>query len=335
MATAQLLDSVAEATAHRDRDDIDIAVVRLLFDFLDAHRVAIYRVVDDDGVPRAQRRVALGPGSAMQGPEGHDPARLPSIADRADWRECLLLQDAVHSLDDENFSTRSVHPLSNETRVFGLVEIELGAPLKPRAAGMIDSLLRIVRNHLALLDYGERDTLTGLLNRKTFEGSFGKLLAQARAAGGDGEASWLGVIDIDHFKRVNDNYGHLFGDEVLLLVSQLMKRCFRGADALFRFGGEEFVVVLERASEEGAAIAFERLRAAIEQHRFPQIAQVTASLGYTRIDGSDSPAAAVERADEALYFAKRNGRNQVRHYETLVAAGNVAPKDVRAEVELF
>src|SRR6202011_3687326 len=98
------------------------------------------------------------------------------------------------------------------------------------------------------------------------------------------EPSWLALIDIDRFKSINDGYGHLFGDEVLLLVSQLMKRSFRGADQLFRFGGEEFVVLLDRASEPGAQIVLERLRTTIGEHEFPQVGQVTISVGYTRID---------------------------------------------------
>jgi Diguanylate cyclase, GGDEF domain len=94
------------------------------------------------------------------------------------------------------------------------------------------------------------------------------------------EPSWLGLVDIDKFKCINDNYGHLFGDEVLLLVSQLMKKSFRGTDQLFRFGGEEFVIVLDHATTEGVEVAFDRLRETIAAFEFPQVGRVTISLGY-------------------------------------------------------
>ena len=113
-------------------------------------------------------------------------------------------------------------------------------------------------------------------------------------------------------KLVNDGYGHLFGDEVLLLVSRLMKRSFRGADQLFRFGGEEFLVVLERTNELGATIALERLRSAVAEYPFPQIGKVTVSAGFTRIVPTDVATTCVERADEALYHAKKRAATASR-----------------------
>ena len=142
-------------------------------------------------------------------------------------------------------------------------------------------------------------------------------------------------IDIDRFKSINDSYGHLFGDEVLLLVSQLMKRCFRGADQLFRFGGEEFVVLLDRASDAGAQIVLERLRATIEEYPFPQVGHVTISVGYTQVARHDVSTTCVERADAALYYAKSHGRNNVRNCEALVASGDIAAKSKDSDVELF
>jgi diguanylate cyclase (GGDEF)-like protein len=289
-------------------------------------------VVDDHGRQRAQRRIVLHASGRHEGSQ--DSARieqLPAIDERSTWAECVLLQDVVHLADGENGSVRTVFPLLDEKSVFGLLEVDTDEGLRPRDAAFIAGMLRIVRNHVVLLDYGERDTLTGLLNRKTFESSFGKLVAHSAQAE---QGCWLGVIDIDHFKSVNDQHGHLFGDEVLLLVSRLMRETFRGTDRLFRFGGEEFVVVLD-ASADGAKAAFERFRAAVAEYRFPQINQVTVSLGYTQVLPADSPAAAIERADAALYFGKRNGRNQSQSHERLIAEGLLAAKAMNAEVELF
>jgi diguanylate cyclase (GGDEF)-like protein len=131
------------------------------------------------------------------------------------------------------------------------------------------------------------------------------------------------VVDVDHFKRVNDSFGHLFGDEVLLRMGELMRKTFRGGDRLFRFGGEEFVVILNAADEKLAAASFNRFRISVENHEFPQVGQVTCSIGFTAVSAMDVPTDVVGRADEALYFAKEHGRNQVCCYEQLVAEGAI------------
>jgi diguanylate cyclase (GGDEF)-like protein len=200
---------------------------------------------------------------------------------------------------------------------------------------LVDGILRIMKNHLALLDYGESDTLTGLLNRKTFDTRFSKLRSLSGVRSAE-EPSWLGIVDVDKFKSINDTYGHLFGDEVLLLVARLLKQAFRGADQLFRFGGEEFIVVLDRATTPGAHIAFNRARAMVEEFRFPQIPKVTISLGYTIISPQDAAGTCIERADEALYYAKHHGRNNVQSYEVLIASGELKAKPSNVtDVELF
>jgi diguanylate cyclase (GGDEF)-like protein len=122
---------------------------------------------------------------------------------------------------------------------------------------------------------------------------------------------------------------------VLLLLSQLMQQCFRGADQLFRFGGEEFVIVLDDATDVGAQIAYERMRMAAATFEFPQVGRVTVSIGYSRIREDDGPASSIERADSALYYAKHNGRNRVCHFEALVASGALQAKSADGEAELF
>jgi diguanylate cyclase (GGDEF)-like protein len=339
LTTSQLIDSVASTTSHRDRDDLDLSMVRLLLEFIDAESVAMYHVLDDNGVKRVMRRAAQRRGLEAVGPEEIRELAIPmALSDIPAWRDCVLQHKVVQYLGATGHS-HNVFPIKSEREVVGVLEVEVRGDLQSRDAQLIDALLRIMKNHLALLDYGECDTLTGLLNRKTFEASFDKLrlrLQNVGAAATNGEPSWLGIVDIDKFKSINDNYGHLFGDEVLLLMAGLMKQSFRGADQLFRFGGEEFVIVLDHASTAGAEIAFDRLRAKIEAHTFPQVGRVTISLGYTQIDPQDAATTCVERADAALYYAKHHGRNLVRHYEALIAAGELtAKKETQADVELF
>jgi diguanylate cyclase (GGDEF)-like protein len=250
------------------------------------------------------------------------------------WRECIAAQQSVQYAPPDG-KVRTAFPIANERAVVGMLDIETAAGLQPRDSGLVEGILRIMKNHLALLDYGESDTLTGLLNRKTFESRFDKLRVTSGMISKD-EPSWLGIVDIDKFKSINDNYGHLFGDEVLLLVARLLRRAFRGTDHLFRFGGEEFVIVLDRATWPGAQIAFERLRAMVEDFAFPQVGKVTISLGYTHVDSHDAPGGCVERADAALYYAKNHGRNSIHRYEDLVAAGELkAKKGEVDDIELF
>ena len=198
------------------------------------------------------------------------------------------LEGRVIQCDATDGGLTTLFPIHEELqKVSGILVIQSARALAQRELDLVIGILSIVKNHRALLDYGELDTLTGLLNRKTFERQFEKLRqrltalhqAASEQPADQLEPSWLALIDIDHFKSINDCYGHMFGDEVLLLVSQLMRRSFRGADQLFRFGGEEFVVMLEHATEPGAHIAFERLRAAIEEYSFPQVGRVTISVG--------------------------------------------------------
>ena len=334
MSTA-LIDCVANTTSHRDRDDLDLAIARLLLQFLDADAVTLYRLIDDSDTRRVRRGATVTRGNDERGSAPIESlSELPSWDDVSAWRECIAGQKAVqYGTDSGRF--RTVFPIANERAVVGMLEIESDAGLQLRDSGLVEGILRILKNHLALLEYGESDTLTGLLNRKTFESRFDKLRVTRVAAIGD-EPSWLGLVDIDKFKSINDSYGHLFGDEVLLLVARLLKQAFRGADQLFRFGGEEFVVVLDRATEPGARIAFNRLRARIAEFHFPQVGQVTISLGYTRVDPADAPANCVERADAALYYAKEHGRNNIQNYETLIATGQLQPKHSgRDDIELF
>jgi len=316
----------------------------MLYEHVHPNCVKVYRVLGEPGRRRVQLRVLIDQDGMRDVVVHSDPALLPLITEKPHWHECSLLEDAVHYLPDCERAERfdSVFPLMGNRGLIGLIEVEFSgmrAAIRPHDANLVHGVLQILRNHLSALDYGERDTLTGLLNRRTFEATFAKR-RNAMAGPGDPHSSvagsWLGVIDIDRFKTINDTFGHLFGDEVLLLVARLMFETFRSTELIYRFGGEEFVVIVDNANEDGARIAFERFRQAVADHRFPQIGQVTVSIGYTRVGPDDIPASAVERADSALYYAKENGRNAAKCYDVLVREGLlVAKKSGSTELELF
>jgi diguanylate cyclase (GGDEF)-like protein len=194
-----------------------------------------------------------------------------------------------------------------------------------------------------------------LLNRKSFDDTFyksfrnldlqasGKSQSALPKRGGlapkrrleSTEVFWLAMVDVDHFKNVNDKYGHQIGDEVLILVARILRSTFRGYDRIYRFGGEEFVILLRCPDHDTAVSAVERFRVAMEKFQFPQVGQITASVGLSEIRASDTPEAACERADQAVYFAKRNGRNRVSSYTDLEQKG-LLQSDVKVGgVELF
>ena len=123
-------------------------------------------------------------------------------------------------------------------------------------------------------------------------------------------------LDIDHFKSINDNYGHEYGDATLSSVAKWIKENLRGSDIVFRFGGEEFVILLSDTDLSGALLLAERIRRSIDLHTLAfgmDAIKITASLGVSVLMPDDSIESFVKRADDAMYNAKRNGRNQVMH----------------------
>ena len=154
----------------------------------------------------------------------------------------------------------------------------------------------------------QHDPLTGLYNRNFIDHHF-SILSQGAAAKGRHLA--LILFDIDHFKQVNDNYGHNCGDEVLKTLSKHIDERLRGSDVLIRWGGEEFIVLTEVANPEQATHLAETLREMIANIHYDCIELVTSSFGVTLTQKHETLTPTVERADQALYSAKQQGRNRV------------------------
>lgn len=155
------------------------------------------------------------------------------------------------------------------------------------------------------------DPLTKANNRAAFYDSLQREIKRANRAS---QNFSLIFVDIDYFKSINDDYGHDCGDLALASVASWMMDSVRGSDAVFRYGGEEFVILLSDTNSEGAAVIAERIRADIESHTLAygmEVLNITASLGVSTLKGDDTPDSLVKRADEAMYRAKRQGRNRV------------------------
>src|SRR3954466_7271058 len=176
-----------------------------------------------------------------------------------------------------------------------------------------------------LVEAALREPLTGLYNRRHFQERFA---AEVAVAHRHGRPLSLLLVDVDHFKRVNDRHGHLAGDEVLKTVARALAQGIRIEDILARFGGEEFVVLAREAAAAEAMALAERLRQLVEVaqtrwesgHDVPVGISVTVSVGVAQLGAEQTERDLFENADQAMYRAKKNGRNRI------VVAGPGTPR---------
>lgn len=191
-----------------------------------------------------------------------------------------------------------------------------GARDKKGARGLGREIRRLRSEIRRLRQLAFTDALTGVGNRGAFLTRFDQTLRRNK---GSSFLSLL-LIDVDHFKAVNDKCGHQVGDEVLRQVAQLLRSSLRQNEFLARYGGEEFVVILPSINETDAKGIAERLRRVISEHNWPIIA-VTVSIGLATVTSGEAGVAELVRAaDQALYAAKAGGRNRVICSKDTVAA---------------
>jgi diguanylate cyclase (GGDEF) domain len=155
------------------------------------------------------------------------------------------------------------------------------------------------------------DPLTGALNRRTFEAIVQKLLEISKITN---SPIHLAIADLDHFKKINDTYGHLAGDEALKHFVNIIKRNLRKSDYIFRIGGEEFVILLPNTELNDAIEVLERIRSDVEKtpfHYNSNEIRITASFGIAEVDKDNHISKTIKEADEKLYLAKKLGRNKV------------------------
>ncbi|MEZ8101469.1 GGDEF domain-containing protein [Vibrio bivalvicida] len=223
------------------------------------------------------------------------------------------LNDKATTSIDEKGQYVSIHPIPvSEDSSAELFVIFQECPSSYEL--LIDGFAKIYRNYLAVLHDSERDKLTGLLNRKTLE----ERLARCFNVMPDTTVeitAWVAIIDLDHFKQVNDRFGHMIGDEILLMFAQQMSNYFTGQEQLFRYGGEEFVILLPQQSVEECRSALDGFRLHIESFRFPQINSLTFSCGVCGITPHEYLPTILDHADSALYYVKEHGRNRVHFFD--------------------
>ncbi len=338
---------MVDMTGHRDHTMLDISVISALQELAGAVQTRVLGIATVCGQKFVRSRACIRTGGVAcpeevydTGSPGEPIAAFPALA------HCLEHHDSRAEAVGADGLRRLWLPVWFGDKADTCLEIVHAHGFSAEAIHTIIGIVSVYRNFQNLLDYSERDSLTGLLNRKTFDDQLARMLhcadAETRVPGqperrhhSGEEKQWLAVVDVDHFKGVNDRFGHLYGDEVLILIANLLQSSFRSQDRVFRFGGEEFVVLLRSTTLENARKIIDRFRTNVEAHVFPQVGKVTVSVGFTSISAADSPVVTLGHADQALYFAKANGRNRACHYEELVANGQLQTIATNDTAEFF
>jgi diguanylate cyclase (GGDEF)-like protein len=204
---------------------------------------------------------------------------------------------------------------------------------------LFHALIALFENLLNIFNLAERDSLTNLLNRKAFDKTITQIhnkQHQDFITRSKHHYVYLALIDIDHFKRINDQFGHLYGDEILIGFARLMEQSFRRQDWIFRYGGEEFAAIIEDVSPQHIELVLNRFRETVERHHFPFVGTITISIGCVHIEGGGASPLTIDKADKALYFSKEHGRNRVSVYENLLSKGELVEQSAtESDVTLF
>lgn len=166
----------------------------------------------------------------------------------------------------------------------------------------------IINQQSQLRRMATTDVLTGLLNRATLDVVLEQAITQCNRSG---TPMTLAALDLDHFKKINDNWGHHVGDDVLRSVGELLRSRLRRSDTIFRLGGEEFLALLFDTDADDAQEVAEALRRTFEEHAFPGPGKVTTSIGLATLGKDETADGWMQRADKHLYEAKSAGRNRV------------------------
>jgi len=213
------------------------------------------------------------------------------------------------------------------------------ANLKAESITNLDALISIYCNQCELILSAEQDKLTGLNNRRAFAritaAMFSKQDTNSLEYHQLESSACLAIVDLDHFKRVNDKFGHLHGDKVLSLFAQMVKKSLRISDYFFRYGGEEFIIILNDTDSEQAYEILSRLRQEAESFDYPLIESISISIGYAPIEKELGISKIIDMADNALYFSKENGRNLVSSYDYLCARGLIADHSDDPTIRIF
>lgn len=329
------IEALIDLTGRHNKHELTACLVENVRKISASSTIAVYEVLNTDG----DRGPADNPSDMVVRNTGNSAWLGEPLAQHEGFIECVATKQVVRLARKDALSARIIFPVSGARNVIGLLVIDCDST-NAETLYMIEALSQVWKSQQFLLDRNEHDVLTGLLNRQALDARmprlFGENPGNHQSAPGAPARKCLAMLDMDKFKDVNDKFGHLFGDEVLVHFARLMNKSFRPYDDLFRYGGEEFVAILQNVDLETALPILERFRRAVEMYDYPQVGKKTVSIGVIQIAAGEMPSTLLDKADKALYYAKQNGRNRVCAYEHLVVSGQLQESDVSSgDVELF
>jgi len=344
----EILASVIEITGQRDLDSLEFSLVASLADMLPVSAISIFKKHSEKITRSVEEVISLkivNNGHAKPDYQWSDTVKV--VETDALTELCLVNSNSLSRPAENGY--RNVFPITSDNVTIGSLCIDSGKDISDKTE-LIENIIKIYGNYLTILTESELDKLTGLFNRRTFDRKLGRLLQtqsrkkelylatasnKERRESDTSSHAWLVVLDLDNFKTINDTYGHVYGDEILLTLSQKMKEFFRNTDLLFRFGGDEFVIVLEPVTYKNASLTLDSFRKMISEIEFPLIGKITISAGFATITEKDYAPTVLNRADKALYHAKKCGRNSVCNYEVLIEQGELSNKQSAGAIDLF
>ncbi|MCW2310744.1 GGDEF domain-containing protein [Rhodoferax antarcticus] len=338
------IEHIVKLTNHRDRDLLELTFSKALIDLLPLERLVIARVMREEGVSRwlEVARLDIKGGGRVIDPQRVEFQSLVKLEDAYDRFKCLQSRSLVEVAWAGSDGPRiTMLPLFSDSRLedCGVLELHSEAALSPGSLALVDALRQIYRNMYALLEYSDRDSLTGLLNRKALDDAFYSAVLEDQEGiwpnmGGAAEQErrhrvpanyWLGSSSVDNFDLIAANHAAAASQEVLQRVARIMSSTFRTYDRLYHFGAAKFGVLMHCPDEALVLAAFERFRANVKATQFPQVGRVTVSSGFTTVRADDSPASALENTERAVDFARRGGGNKACSHLGLVRRGFFGP----------
>lgn len=215
--------------------------------------------------------------------------------------------DEVAELEETENIENIVKRLMDETKAMSSENSRISTELKKSSK----QLAELRENLEAARIEAKIDDLTGLPNRRAFNEKIAEEINRVKAAGN----ACMIMIDVDRFKRINDIYGHSVGDKALCAITEQINDALGSQDSLFRYGGEEFSVIMSDTSLKKAVKKMDKIRQEIENHEFTVrdfIEKITISIGVININPDGTSESNIERADNAMYLAKRSGRNNTK-----------------------
>lgn len=318
-----ILDSVVHLTEHRQLDSLTASLISTVKQFIAPIDVQILDTsLSDDG-----REEVIFPEHLLNDSGGLKQS-LACFAHCVSTRQIYYYRDTIPA--------QVAIPIVLNNCIVKVLWVK-NTSLSDQNVNLLNGFAKVYENFLGIVIECETDALTGLLNRKAFEARL-KLASETSLQNteldGLSLCYWVCIFDIDKFKSINDTFGHLYGDEILLDLVTVMRKIFSERDEMFRFGGDEFVLLIAPDTKQRVRAKCERFCNELSEFHDDNI-QVTLSMGMTEVLPGEQACSLLNMADQALYYAKENGRNRIEIYQELLSQQLISLKKFEDDIEIF